>query len=171
MVSCDRVPNKNLLHHHFQKGPESHTTPVGVSRVVQACRVAICLCPPDSGWTLEILDMERSGTKSTFHKGSWYLLAPTTIKSVVLKGELMALFYSCGASYIFNVQEFLMFFKIIFQGFLKLCLKNNLCFLILSVKLSFLSTKLLFLKSHCATSLFMSFSPPNSARKDKKYVK
>lgn len=107
--------------------------------------------------TLEILDMERSGTKPTFHKGSWYLLAPMTIKTVVLKGELMALFCSCSASYIFNMQEFLMFFKIIFQGFLKRCLKNNLCFLMLSVKLSFLSRKLLFLKSHCATSLFMSF--------------
>ena len=116
--------------------------------------------------TLEILDMERSGTKLTFHKGSWYLLAPMTIKTVVLKGELMALFYSCSASYIFNMQEFLMFFKIIFQGFLKRCLKNSLCFLMLSVKLSFLSTKLLFLKSHCATSLFMS-SPPSQIQLEK----
>lgn len=116
--------------------------------------------------TLEILDMERSGTKSMFHKSSWYLLAPMTMKTLVLKGELMALFY--GASYIFNVQEFLMFCKIIFQDFLKLCLKSNLCFLTLSVKLGFLSTELLFLKSHCATSLLMSFPPPpNSARKDK----
>ena len=109
--------------------------------------------------TLEILDMERSGTKSTFHKGSWYLLAPMTIKTMVLKGELMALFYSCGASYIFNVQDFLMFFKIIFQGFLKLCLKNNLCLLMFSVKLSF-SLQNYFFLNPTGPPVFLCHPPP-----------
>lgn len=141
MVSFHSNTRDSAARHGQSRGKHraSHRSPLGLSHVAPASTVQcvyrsvdsadlerdlFCLCPAMHRQPREIQGMERRGRDSILNKDSWCLLAPNDRSDSSIKGKYIAPFYSYSGSYIFDVQGFLIFCKITFKVFFKLCLKN-----------------------------------------------